>query len=301
MRALGLPLLLVRRLAVVVLLALVVLRPGFGTTTASTERAGLSVVLVVDRTKSMDALDVDGGPRFDLVRADLLGLVESLPDAQFAVVSFATDAELALPLTSDHAAVERTLRDLELEDPVDAAGSRLDRPLPQVRTLLTRLRTTTVDQLTAVVLASDGENTDPDDQVPYDEVSALVDDGVVLGYGSVDGGLMTKRPDGDRAGGYLPDPRTGTDARSRLDEANLTRAAQELGVPYVHRDGGAGDPGIAAVAAGIAATQEAAGNRVVTDRELTWLFALGLVALTLLELRGGWRACWAAARDRRQR
>lgn len=288
--------LVLRRVAIVVLLALIVIRPAFGTTEVATKQTDLAVLLVVDRTTSMDALDVDGGPRFDRVRADLEALVDFLPEARFAVVSFASSARLELPFTSDAAIVKRAIEGLDLEDPVEAQGSRLDAPLERVLSVLQAAQAAAPDRRTVLVLASDGENTAPAVQASYQPVFDYVDDGAVLGYGTAAGGRMTVDPGGDVTAGYLQDRSTGRDAVSRLDAANLAAVADQLGVPYVHRDR---VDGIEAVAARIDAGGTVAGTEVAADRELTWLFAGLLLGLAVLELRRAWLALAATAWERR--
>ena len=287
---------LARRVAVVVLLALVVARPSFGSEEVETRRVALSVVLVVDRTKSMDALDVDGGPRFDRVRADLATLVDSLPEARFALVTFASGASLDLPFTSDRTVVSQALADLDLEEPVDASGSRLDRPLTEVIDLLEASRGARADRHTVLVLVGDGENTDGRRQASYAPVAGEVDDGVVLGYGTAEGGRMALAADADLSDGYVPDRSTGRAAVSRLDADNLRTVATQLGVPYVQRDRPAG---IEEVVARLSDADPTASSTTLADRDLTWLFALGLLGLLLLELRASWRALLALWRDGR--
>lgn len=276
-----------RRLLMLTLLALIVLRPTFGTQEVASQRTALSVLVVLDRTTSMTALDVDGRPRLARVRADLATLVDGLPEARFAVVTFATDAELELPFTSDTTVVEQALEDVDPESPANAGGSRLDRPLEEVSDLLDP--SLTADRHTVLVLMSDGENTAPGAQASYEPIGTSVDDGVVLGYGTPDGGPMRLA-----AGGFVQDRTTGTDAVSRLDATNLRSVATELGVPYVHRDR---PEGMEDVVARLAAGDPSLGTTSVADRELTWAFALGLSALLLLELRGSWRALVALLRS----
>lgn len=284
-----------RRVAVLVLLVLVVARPSFGSEEVPTERVALSVVLVVDRTKSMDALDVDDGSRFDRVRADLATLVDTLPEARFALVTFASGASLDLPFTSDRTVVMQAVTELDLEEPIDADGSRLDRPLADVLDLLEQSRGARADRHTVVVLMGDGENTDGRRQASYAPVAGEIDDGVVLGYGTEEGGRMALAPDGDLAEGFVPDA-DGRPGVSRLDPDNLRTVATQLGVPYVHRDRPAG---VEEVAARLADADPTASSTTLADRDLTWAFALGLLGLLLLELRASWRALLALWRDGR--
>ena len=81
---------------------------------------------------------------------------------------------------------------------------------------------------------------------------------------------------------YIHDYETGADAVSRLDEPNLVRIADELGVGYVHRTAPDDVDDIAADAAR-AVGSTYAGERD-TGRRLYWLPAFGLVALVLWQL-----------------
>lgn len=283
-----------RRVALVVMLALIVLRPGFGATgVATTGTREVAIVLVVDRTKSMDALDVDAGPRFDRLRTDLIELVRSLPRARFALISFAARAKVELPLTSDLVTVEQTLAELDLEKPVDAAGSRLDRPIRAVRKLAQQTVRRTPDALTGIVVASDGETTVSGDQASYSSVAGLFSAGVVLGYGTERGGPMTLAGGRDVSEGFILDRGTNLRAISRLDPKNLSAVAEELRVPYVHRDQATGIDSVAARFG--EATVE---GTTVASRKFTWLFAMVLLLLALIELRGSWRGLLSTARDR---
>ena len=289
-------LLLLRRAAILVLVAIIAARPDFGATAvAPTGAPQVAVVLVVDRTTSMDALDVDAGPRFDRLRTDLLELVRSLPQASFALVSFATQAKVELPLTSDLAVVEQRLAALDLESPLQAAGSRLDRPLETVRDLAQRIVDQDPDVLVRIVLASDGENTASGLQASYAPLGELFSDGVVLGYGTEDGGPMALAGGADRSQGFIPARSGDQPAVSRLDPQNLRAVADELGVPFVHRDRA---DGIDAIATRVGA--DPVGSDAAVGRELTWLFAMLLLLLALMELRAPWRGLLSMARERRR-
>ncbi|WP_323792814.1 VWA domain-containing protein [Nocardioides sp.] len=283
-----------RRVGIAVLLALIVIRPDFGTTAVETTSARqVAIVLVVDRTKSMDALDVDEGPRFDRLRTDLIELVRSLPEASFALISFATEATVELPLTSDLAIVEQRLAALDLESPLRADGSRLDRPLEKVVGLMQQTIAQTPDGLVRIVLAGDGENTESGSQASYAPVRRLISDGVVLGYGTEDGGRMTIAGGTDLSQGYIPVGGSDRPAISRFDPRNLRTVADELGVPFVHRDRAGG---IDAVATRIG--EDTVEGSALSGRELTWLFAMLLLILALIELRASWRGLLSTARDR---
>jgi Ca-activated chloride channel homolog len=294
-----------RRLAVVVLVALFWLRPGFGEAEVAAEESRLAVLLVVDRTKSMDATDVGGEPRFDLVRADLTTLTEALPATSFSIVSFASQAVVELPPTVDRTQALQVLEAIRLEDPAEAEGSSLELPLAEVRSAIAGLRAADPTGRVVVVVASDGEDTlrgdrvDRVDDAPDDGYAGLapqVDGGAVLGYGTEAGGTMPLRRAGEPTRDLVPDPTTGRPAVSRLDASNLQSVAEDLGVAYVRRDP---TDGISTVAAQLSAGTTSAGGDVVSTRELTWVFALALLGLVAAELRGTWRELLATVREQK--
>ena len=291
----------VRRVAIAAVLGLVWLRPGIGDVELASQETELAVLLVVDRTTSMGATDLDGRPRFDRVRADLVTLVESLPATTFSVIGVATEVSTELPPTTDRSAALQAVDDLRVEDPVNAKGSSLERPVAEIRPALDELRAADPDQRIVLVVVSDGENTAPPDpaarpqDLAYTGLAARIDDGAVLGYGTAAGGTMPLQGVNGLTGALVPDPSTGQAAVSRLDEPHLRTVADDLDVPYLHRDSA---DGIATVVARLS-TGTSPGGAVVSARELTWAFALALLALLSAELRSAWRGLLAVRRDRR--
>ena len=230
---------LVRRLVLVALVVLIVVNPAFGSTTTSARAADLQVLVVIDRTKSMDALDHDGlEPRIDGARADLKTFADALPGARFAVITFGALVRVEQPFTSDVTAFDTVVDTVRVERPFDGTGSLVDRPLDAMRVVLERAAQQQPDRRRVVILVSDGENTTGGSgQRSFAPLADLVQGGAVLGYGTEAGGRMRFSDDPSDVDDYLTDSETGKDAVSRIDEDNLRLIAQQLGVPYQHPDG----------------------------------------------------------------
>ena len=79
----------------------------------------------------------------------------------------------------------------------------------------------------------------------------------------------------------ITDPATGEPAVSRADGARLRTLADELGLPYVHRDGGS-VPTVPAPE--VRLVFGPGGNIPAGSTEYTWVGALALVGLLLVEL-----------------
>jgi Ca-activated chloride channel family protein len=286
------------RALMIALLVAIALRPGSGEEpVAPTRTADLEVLVFLDRTTSMSALDWAGQqPRLVGARADLNELVEALPTGRFTVVSFGRRVRIELPSTQDETVITDYVRLLRREEAFAGDGSSLARPLSVMAALLSTLEDRSPRRPRLVVLMGDGENTDPEPQGSFAALAPLVDAGVALGYGTTAGGRMPL-VEGHPDKGWVQ-ARRGGDAVSRLDEANLRTAAQEMGVPYLHRTGPGGMDAVAAEWADRFQEPDPAydGAEVPVALDLYWMFALALLVLVLVDLRRYWRRWWAAGR-----
>jgi len=283
--------------AMLLIAILIAIRPGLGETEQEKAAPGsdLEVLLVVDRTVSMSALDHAGvRSRLEGVRTDLDEIVAALPNAQLAVVTFGKSATLDLPFTSDPDAVLPTIDELTREPLLAGTGTSVDRPLPLVRKVLRRAAQQHPGRTRILVFASDGENTLVGHrQRSFAPLAEYVDGGAVFGYGSAAGGLMPTG--GEPPWEFVRDLRTGEDAVSRLDEANLRRVADEIGVDYAARGSAAS---LEEWARGLTAAGDDADGADDGEAkyQLYWLLALVLVGLAGLELRLSWLAFAEARR-----
>ncbi|GBD33283.1 MAG: aerotolerance protein BatA [Gemmatimonadales bacterium] len=120
------------------------------TTEASPE--GIDIVLVIDVSSSMLAEDFAPSNRLDVAKEQAIAFIRGRPHDRIGLVSFAAQAITRVPLTVDHAVVERAVLELkvgELEDGT-AIGTGL-------ATGVNRLRAAKGASKVAVLL-TDGEN-----------------------------------------------------------------------------------------------------------------------------------------------
>lgn len=282
----------------VVLVALAALGPALGDTSVAARRpAEVQVLVVLDRTVSMSALDGrEDGSRLETAVADLTTLPDELPTARLGLVTFGSSARLVMPFTTDHEAFRRALSLVGREKPTEGRGSRIDRPLETVRTVLGRSRAQHPDRDTVVVLVSDGENTAPGRQSSFGPLAPLVAGGLVVGHGTAAGAPMPI-VEGSTAR-FLPDLVRGGTARSVRDEANLRRIADELGVAYVDaNDAAAVDRAFGR----LAPPPRAVPAEARTSQQVTWLVGLVLAGLAAVLLRSSWQGFFEALRLGRRR
>lgn len=183
-----------------------------------------NVFIVVDRSADMRVEDLAGGrERMAGARDDISALIDRYPDARFAVIAFASRPSLDWPLSADTWSLRPVTSamtpyvstpDALSQTNVGAAGNVLRYQLIGARQQFPRAQN-------LVFYLGAGA---PETQVPqrqFELPEGAVDGGAVLGYGGTGGG-----------------PIPGTDvARSAIGEQALRAVADQIGVPYVPRDG----------------------------------------------------------------
>ncbi|GGH50336.1 VWA domain-containing protein [Microbacterium album] len=273
------------RVLLVVAVAVLALRPGMPGGTAQTVATDTDVVLVVDATSSITAEDWgDGSPRLDGVRSDVQALVAAYPGARFALLTFDTNAELRLPLTTDVDALITAMEVLRPPVTQNARGSSIGVASAMLADTLRAAATSSPERARMVFYLGDGEQTAPGAPESFADSAALVDGGAVLGYGTQEGGRMravTGRGDDDAAP-YILDG--AEPALSRIDEAALQTIADEIGVPYQHRTAEtAPELPPAPAATSVVAEARTPGSTI----ELSWLVALLVAGLLAVEVARG--------------
>lgn len=231
------------RLLLATLLAVGIgLGPSTGHARVRAVLTNLDVVFVVDTTPSAAAQDYHGRhTRLSGMRADVAAIARGLPGAQYELVTFDSDTEVVLPLTSDASALTAALAVIHPQTVDISTGSSIDQPVPTLRRLLSAYQRTRPGRRVVLVYCSDGEQTVRRSPGSFASLAPLVAGGAVLGYGTPAGGRMLAWEDygsGSRPMFIADD--TGEPARSRIDQVALRKVAGQLGVPYAHRLSAAG-------------------------------------------------------------
>ncbi|MCT2183532.1 VWA domain-containing protein [Brevibacterium casei] len=253
------------RIGVVAVLALALARPGV-TTESTTEEyeTAADVYFLVDTTTSMAAEDYDGTtPRIDGVKEDMLALAEQLPGARLSIITFASTASTAMPLTTDHAAFASAVDVLTPEYSLNSNGSSITEAGDELKARMDSNEENRPGNKTLVFYFGDGEQTAPGQPDSWTSFASRIDSGAVFGYGTTAGGKMkesqpfgsggfpggTDQDPWDQDGGGLDSGSSSDDEYIRdaegnlgistIDEANLRQLSSDLGVPYHLRDGSA--------------------------------------------------------------
>ncbi len=117
------------RLVTVALLMLAMARPQTGRTQTQVRTEGIDIILVIDTSGSMQALDLDASRRIaerrnrlEVVKSVVDEFVEQRDDAQIALVVFGPEAFTQCPLTLDHGIVATFMERLEIGMAGDATA-----------------------------------------------------------------------------------------------------------------------------------------------------------------------------------
>ncbi|WP_181312272.1 vWA domain-containing protein [Nocardioides campestrisoli] len=275
----------VLRVVVAVGLVLVALRPAGEQERDVPPVQAVDLVLMLDRTASMGALDHAGGrSRMDGASEDLVEVVAGAAGAHVSVIVFDDTARLLVPATTDVRSVVTTLGTVGWRPSAKATGSDVSVGVELARQTLTKLAAERPDNARVLVYAGDGEQTQTEARASFAPLAELVDEAWVLGFGTAAGGVMPVAP-GDAA----RVTRDGVEQRSFLDEASLRGIADELQGSFVHRTRGGDLPVTVRPPAATA-------REIVPGAEYYWIVALGLAPLLLVHLLLAVRR-WRAAKE----
>lgn len=270
------------------ILALAAARPQIGTHRTLFQRQGTDVLVLLDVSLSMSATDVQPS-RLERAKADILALFDQLQGDRVGVVTFAGNAQLRSPLTTDRDAAKAVVQSITLKDGGLQAGTSIGAALREATTGFTNDQT----RSKRVILYSDGEDLGDDATEAAQFVQSA---GIALDTVGV--GLPQPTPvlaPNPRTGQLEPrkDPSTGGDLLTTADPAALQQlAAQNHG----HFYNGNTDDFAASIADEISRLQKTkfdSGEGDVPVERFQILVAIGL-GLLLLEMlipagRGGRR------------
>lgn len=268
-------------LAVLATLALVVaaLGPRLGFEWQQQSVEGVSIVVVLDVSRSMDARDVSPS-RMEVARREVTDLVGLLRGDAVGLVVFAAGPYVRIPLTIDYDTFLWALQDSS-SDTIRAQGSSLAGALSAATGLLEKAS----GSGKAIVLVSDGEGHDSSAALDtaLEAVRAADVRVYALGVGDPSGAPIPLA-----SGGFKKDL-AGNVVVSRLDEAALKRVAAATGGAYVRAV--ASDEDVRALYVGEIRGKLDAAERGVRREKLwheryQWPLAVGLLAMVGSALLG---------------
>ncbi len=203
-------------------------RPFNGYRNAEASVNGRNLIIALDISRSMETRDV-APSRLGAARSAAQMLIDALPTDKIGLMIFSGEAELTVPLTYDHAALQEILNRVN-RDWESYGGTNLEHV---VNIALEDFAQTAPDGTNALVIISDGEDT-------MDFSSELLSEArkknlliITVGVGTQGGGPI---PDENSENGLWKD-RDNKHVISKLQPQMLNRLAQETNGSYFLMDG----------------------------------------------------------------
>jgi Ca-activated chloride channel family protein len=222
---------LLRRAAILALSFIIVLRPMREESGTDVRLSNTDVIFVLDTTLSMWADDGPNSTRMKAAQDDIREIMEELPGANFALITFQNDATVAAPFTQDVETIRRYIKNIKAPNTDYITGSRMDVPYYDIENMMISSDRKENRQI-IIFFLSDGEDTSLDETpYSYEGLATFVDGGAVICYGTEKGGSMQ-----DNYGFTVYSSTSWELGVSHADEDNLERIAEELDVEYIHRE-----------------------------------------------------------------
>ena len=272
-----------RRILLFVFLLLTLLRPSLTGGVSEQASTNATLFFVIDNTNSMAVKDVGDQSRLTALKTDAEKIITTFPGAHYSLyVQDATTYNLA-PATTDANAVVSSIRTLETKGPQYASATDLNDLLAYADDGIGKYAKLHPESQNIVIFMSDGENTSKTGVVAESNLFKNVNVGVVIGYGTADGGIV---PDENDYSGYMKCvDKDYTDDNghclSRMDENYLKQVAEKNHFEYMHSEGKISSSLAAKLKKNISTKIDINHTKKVNSYiELYWIFAI--FALTLL-------------------
>ena len=281
---------IINRALILLLVLIISQRPMLKDKDEITYNLNFDILFVIDNTVSMNAEDANGRLRLDAVKRDCKQIIKEFAGSNFAIITYANIAQVKYPYTTELATIEDIIDRMKVIDPNYATGSSLDLPYDYMQILL-ESSSKKEKHKRIVFFIGDGELTKNDnssDLTKYQKIKDLINGGAVLGYGTAEGAkvkiydsiVLNKVVDSN---GYLLDGKTMQPAISKMNENNLKKIANNLGVNYYHMvDSSKLKTQIEAIKQEV--EEEENDDEEKLDKDIYYYFSGALLILLLIEL-----------------
>jgi len=246
------------------LVGIALARPVGGLMEEEVVGSGLDMVVALDVSLSMKAMDIGGNSRLDVAKALLVRMMNGFIHDRVGLVIFAGDTMVQCPLSHDRNAfltfLERVDPSLLTKQGTDLAGA--------IETSLDRFDYT-ASQSRVIMLISDGE--DQNKERLEKAIKEAKDRNVLvftLGIGSKEGAPI---PIGrDVWGRYAFKNHNGRQVRSKLDDATLQKISKETSAMYFRTSDIASARRVAEALVGLKRVAISQGKRMVVQEVFYW-------------------------------
>ena len=228
------------RILIILVIFIINLRFMVRDNNAQTYQSNLDIIMVVDNSISMVAEDYNGkNTRLSAVKDDLKYILNKIPLASYSIITFDSKSYIRSPLTNDRDNIDTIIDTMGVKLSYYSSGSDITVFKDDLKFMLECSKKKN-NHKRIVILVSDGEVNEAEGIISLSDLKDYINEGVVLGYGTTAGGEMREKlySTSDKLE-YIEDRRNGypyKHAISRIDESNLKKMANDLGISYVHMD-----------------------------------------------------------------
>ena len=208
-------------------LILTVANPQVGTRLEEVKREGIDLFVVLDVSLSMKAEDIRPS-RLEKAKLDVSDLLKKLSGDRVGMVVFAGDAFVQFPLTADYAAADLFISAIDV-DAVPVPGTMIGSGIEVALKSFTK----DVPTQKAIVVVSDGENTEGDVMGAVEDAKKAGVRVYCVGMGTLEGGPIPVLNQSGVRVDYKRDQQ-GSIVLTKLDETMLQQIAATTGGSY-HR------------------------------------------------------------------
>jgi len=278
-----------RRLAILALILIAMLRPSISGGSAERDLSNLNIFFIVDNTGSMAAKDMNGlsDYRYEVVADDMKKIIELFPGSKYAIIALDYNVYQAMPLIEDANTALAYIGSLSPRESTASTDSDLSQLLSQASERIEKYNKHFKDRDSLLFFFSDGENINNAAISTPKELKQNVVGGAVIGYGTANGTHVgTISVDSITQSlvisdsNFIKDPKVGEHI-SKLDEANLKRVADEIGIEYYRRSSSGDKFDNINNFTTESAIYHRSNNTTDIDNDLYWIFIFIAIALLL--------------------
>jgi Ca-activated chloride channel family protein len=207
-----------------VLQVLVMAGPQFGAKVETMKRKGIEIMVALDVSNSMNAMDIQPS-RLEMAKMAVSRLVDKLGNDRIGMVVFAGQAYVQLPITTDYPSAKMFLSSIST-DMIPTQGTAIGAAIDLCCNSFSSMQ----DINRAIIVITDGENHEDD---AVEAARRAAERGIkvyTVGMGTSKGAPVPIRP-GDMSN-FIKD-RDGNVALTRIDEKALAQVAQASGGAYI--------------------------------------------------------------------
>lgn len=210
------------------LLIISLLGPSFGESKKEVKSVGKDIMVCVDLSKSMDALDIPP-TRLEKVKHEMMRIVKEFNSDRLGVIIFSGEAFVQCPLTYDQAALKLFIETMNT-GLVPSSGTDFAPPLRMALQKMEQDNNRAQAKSKIIILISDGEDFGDETTEVTQEIE---DEGIklfTLGVGTERGGQI-------RAGSGYKTDKQGSIVVSKLNSNSLKSLANKTGGKYFEING----------------------------------------------------------------